>query len=142
MAYSNTDLMRFLEAQNKMYLTALSEIKKGKKETHWMWFVFPQIKGLGFSKTSKFYAIKDLAEADQYLSHPVLGKHLIEISAVLLQLNDKTALQIFGYPDDLKLKSCLTLFASLSNSHPVFEQVLQKYFDGLQDQYTLELLQF
>ncbi|WP_281225549.1 DUF1810 domain-containing protein [Flavobacterium aquiphilum] len=134
------ELTRFLEAQNQLYLQALAEINKGHKETHWMWFVFPQIKGLGFSETSLFYAIEDLAEAEQYLSHPVLGKHLIEISTALLQLKDKTALQIFGHPDYLKLRSCMTLFANIPNTNPIFEQVLEKYFDGSQDEYTLQLL--
>lgn len=134
------ELTRFLEAQNQLYLQALAEVNKGRKETHWMWFVFPQIKGLGFSETSQFYGIKDLAEAEQYLSHPVLGKHLIEISAALLQLKDKTALQIFGHPDYLKLRSCMTLFANIPNTNSIFEQVLEKYFDGLQDEYTLQLL--
>jgi len=134
------ELTRFLEAQNQLYLQALAEINKGRKEAHWMWFVFPQIKGLGFSETSLFYGIKDITEAEQYLSHPILGKHLIEITTALLQLKDKTALQIFGHPDYLKLRSCMTLFANIPNTNPIFEQVLEKYFDGLQDEYTLQLL--
>ncbi|WP_306350524.1 DUF1810 domain-containing protein [Flavobacterium sp. '19STA2R22 D10 B1'] len=133
-------LTRFLEAQNQVYLKALLEIKKGHKETHWMWFVFPQIKGLDFSESSNFYGIEDLEEAKQYLSHPVLGKHLIEISTVLLQLKGKTALQIFGQSDYMKLRSCMTLFAGITISNPIFEQVIEKYFDGLQDEYTLQLL--
>jgi uncharacterized protein (DUF1810 family) len=89
MAYSNTDLTRFLDAQNKLYLTAFSEIKKGKKETHWMWFIFPQIKGLGKSTISKYYALADLNEAEAFLNHPVLAKHLVEISQLLLTFKKK-----------------------------------------------------
>ncbi|MFL9831671.1 DUF1810 domain-containing protein [Flavobacterium sp. ARAG 55.4] len=134
-------LTRFLEAQNQVYLKALSEIKKGQKETHWMWFVFPQLKGLGLSKTSVFYGINDLNEAQRYLSHPVLGKHLIEISTALSALKDKTATAVFGSPDNLKLHSSMTLFAAVPNANPVFAQVLDTYFDGVPDNRTLELLQ-
>ena len=102
MANSNNDLMRFLEAQNKMYLTAFSEIKKGKKETHWMWFIFPQLKGLGSSDTANYYAIANLKEAENFLQHPILGKHLIEITTLLLGLKKKSAVTIFGDLDALK----------------------------------------
>lgn len=136
----NIELIKFLDAQNQVYLKALSEIKNGKKETHWMWFIFPQIKGLGSSDTAKHYAIKDLNEATAYLQHPILGKHLIEISEEVLNLKAKTATQIFGTPDDMKLRSCMTLFANLKNSNPVFHKVLEKYFNGLPDDRTLQLL--
>lgn len=135
------ELTRFLDAQNQMYLKALAEVRNGKKESHWMWFVFPQIKGLGFSETAKFYGIADLEEAEAYLAHPVLGKHLIEISEALLHINDKTATEIFGTPDDMKLRSSMTLFSKVQGTHEVFEKVLNKYFGGSLDDYTEELLQ-
>ena len=137
---TNTELIRFLEAQNQVYLKALSELKEGKKDTHWMWYIFPQLKGLGSSETALFYGIKDWNEATTYLQHPVLGQHLIEISLVVLQLEGKTATEIFGTPDDLKLRSCMTLFASVENTHPVFSSVLEKYFNGIPDERTVELL--
>lgn len=137
---SNMELKRFLDAQNQVYLKALSEIKEGKKNAHWMWYIFPQIKGLGYSDTAKFYGISDLQEAASYLAHPILGKHLIEISSAVLQLDGKTASEIFGTPDNLKLRSCMTLFANVQNTDPVFAKVLDKYFNGLQDESTLQLL--
>jgi uncharacterized protein (DUF1810 family) len=136
----NNGLMRFLEAQNQVYLKALSEIKEGKKNSHWMWYIFPQIKGLGSSETAKQYGIKDLNEATAYLQHPVLGKHLIEISEEVLNLSEKTATHIFGTPDDLKLRSCMTLFANVKNTNVVFQKIIVKYFNGLPDELTLELL--
>jgi uncharacterized protein (DUF1810 family) len=135
------ELRRFLDAQNQVYLRALSEIRNGKKMSHWMWYVFPQLVGLGNSETSKEYGILDLAEAKAYLAHPVLGKNLIEISEVLLNLNGRTAEDIFGYPDNLKLRSCMTLFAAADNAHPVFMEVLEKYFDGIVDERTLKILE-
>jgi len=132
------DLTRFLEAQNQTYLKALAELKSGRKQSHWMWFVFPQLKGLGRSSTANFYGIESLAEAEAYLNHPVLGKHLVEISQELLKHN-KSANEIFGSPDDLKLRSSMTLFAQVGNSDPAFDQVLQKYFDG-PDLRTIQLL--
>lgn len=137
---SNTGLTRFLEAQNQMYLKALAEIRNGLKESHWMWFVFPQVKGLGFSETAKFYGITDLEEAKAYLEHPVLGKHLIEISEAVLKIEGKTATEIFGTPDDMKLRSSMTLFSKVENANPVFEKVLDKYFLGSPNDYTEELL--
>lgn len=136
----NNELIKFLDAQNQVYLKALSEIKKGKKETHWMWYIFPQIKGLGSSETAKYYGIKDLDEATTYLKHPILGKHLIEITEEVLHLKEKTTSQIFGTPDDMKLRSCMTLFAKVENTNPVFEKVLAKYFNGVPDELTLQLL--
>ena len=137
---TNTELIRFLEAQNQVYLKALSELKEGKKDTHWMWYIFPQLKVLGSSETALFYGINDWNEATTYLQHPVLGQHLIEISLVVLQLEGKTATEIFGTPDDLKLRSCMTLFASVENTHPVFSSVLEKYFNGIADERTVALL--
>ncbi len=134
------DLKRFTAAQENDYAAALAEIKRGRKQSHWMWYIFPQIAGLGFSSTSKFYAIKDRNEAENYLAHPVLGVRLIEISNALLEVEGKTASQIFGSPDDAKLKSSMTLFGALEKASPVFQRVLDKYFDGAKDQRTLELL--
>lgn len=136
----NKGLTKFLDAQNQIYLTALAEIRRGRKESHWMWFVFPQISGLGHSSTAKFYGINDLEEAESYLAHPVLGRHLIEISEALLKVENKTATEILGTPDDMKLRSSMTLFAITSNAHPVFRQVLDKYFSGIPDEKTLRLL--
>lgn len=134
------ELIRFLEAQNQVYLKALSEIKEGKKNTHWMWYVFPQINGLGSSETAKYYGIKDINEATAYLQHPILGKHLVEIAEAVLNLNEKTAIQIFGTPDDMKLRSCMTLFANVKNTNPIFQKVLIKYFNGIPDELTLQLI--
>lgn len=105
-----------------------------------MWYIFPQIAGLGFSSTSIFYGIRDIDEALAYLGHPVLGKRLLAITDVLLTLPEDSATAIFGSPDDVKLKSCMTLFASLPNSQPVFQQVLDKFFDGTKDEKTLSLI--
>lgn len=134
------DLERFTDAQKNDYQRALSEIKNGRKRSHWMWYIFPQIAGLGFSSTSKFYAIKDIGEAESYLAHPTLGGRLVEISNALLEIEGKTANQIFGSPDDAKLKSSMTLFGALENTNPVFQRVLDKYFNGTKDHRTLELL--
>ena len=133
-------LQRFIDAQQSDYENALSEIKNGRKRSHWMWYIFPQIKGLGLSETSKFYAIKNISEAEEYVAHPVLGKRLIDISNELLNLQTNDAKQVFGSPDDLKLKSSMTLFASLLKSNPVFESVLQKFFQGQKDEKTLHIL--
>jgi uncharacterized protein (DUF1810 family) len=134
------DLKRFLDAQENDYERALAEIKRGRKRSHWMWYVFPQIAGLGFSSTSQLYAIKDRAEAELYRAHSVLGVRLVEISEALLEIEGKTANQIFGSPDDVKLKSSMTLFAALKNAHPVFQKVLNKYFNGTKDVRTLNLI--
>jgi len=133
------DLKRFLDAQNRDYAVALSEIRAGKKRSHWMWYIFPQIYGLGFSEMSKRYAISDLPEAAAYLDHPLLGKRLIEISVALLQLT-AGAREVMGSPDDLKLRSSMTLFAQVPGADPVFAVVLKKYFQGEKDKATLQLL--
>lgn len=135
-----SNLNRFLDAQEKDYAIALAEIRAGRKRSHWMWYIFPQIAGLGMSETSKFYAIKTKAEAESFLAHPVLGKRLVEISNALLNVEGKTANQIFGNPDDVKLKSSMTLFGTLENTNLVFQKVLDKYFDGAKDRRTLELI--
>lgn len=133
-------LTRFLDAQNQVYLNALAEIRNGQKRTHWMWFIFPQLKGLGISSTADFYGITGIEEASAYLQHPVLGKHLVQIASALLELEGKTASDIFGSPDDMKLRSSMTLFSQVENANPVFERVLDNYFKGIPDQKTLELL--
>ncbi len=133
-------LERFLHAQAPMYADALSELKAGRKRSHWMWFVFPQLRGLGHSPTASFYGISSHAEAVAYLGHPVLGGRLRECVAVLLVNEHKTALEIFGSPDDLKLRSCATLFAEVS-SESSFQAVLDRFFGGARDRKTLELLQ-
>lgn len=133
-------LQRFTDAQKADYEIALSEIRSGRKRSHWMWYIFPQIHGLGFSETSKFYALKSVDEAKEYLSHPVLGKRLIEISKALLDLPSVNAHSIFGSPDDVKLKSSMTLFASLPNADRVFQSVLEKFFYGEKDDKTLKII--
>ncbi|PAM95625.1 calpastatin [Flavobacterium sp. IR1] len=140
MAYSNNDLMRFLDAQNKLYLTALSEIKKGKKETHWMWFIFPQIKGLGSSDTANYYAIANIQEASEYLQHPILGKHLIEISELFLTFKRKSADGILGDLDARKLRSSMTLFSLVENASPIFQEILDAFFSGESDPLTLSII--
>ena len=133
-------LERFLEAQERSYPTALSEIRYGQKMSHWMWYIFPQLKELGYSSTAKYYGINGRDEAEEYLSHPVLGSRLREISGELLKLKSCDAGYVMGYPDDLKLKSCMTLFLKISGE-PLFQQVLDKFFGGEQDRATLKLLE-
>ena len=134
-----SDLSRFLKAQEYDYAQALREIRAGRKRSHWMWYIFPQIQGLGFSSTAQYYAIRDLNEAKDYLAHPVLGARLKEISEALLELDGLSAHEIFGYPDDLKLRSCMTLFRMADLNCEIFEQVLEKYYDGEPDRRTVEL---
>jgi len=134
------DLKRFLDAQENDFERALSEIKRGRKQSHWMWYIFPQIVGLGSSETSRFYAVKDRAEAELYLAHPVLGARLVRISEALMEIEGKTANQIFGSPDDVKLKSSMTLFGALKNTNPIFQSVLDEYFNGTNDLRTLQLI--
>ena len=134
------DLNRFLSAQEGVYERALAELKGGEKRTHWMWFIFPQIDGLGFSPMSKRYAIKSLDEARRYLQHPVLGARLLECVQALLEVRGRSAAEIFGYPDDLKLRSCLTLFVQVAQPGSVFEQALEKYYRGQPDEQTLSIL--
>ncbi len=134
------DLERFVDAQVGDYDRALAEIKAGRKRSHWIWYVFPQIDGLGFSSMSKRYAIKSVDEAIAYLAHPVLGPRLVEICESALAVEGKSARDIFGSPDDMKLKSCATLFASVSPQDSVFERLLEKYFQGERDGKTLALI--
>jgi uncharacterized protein (DUF1810 family) len=133
------DLDRFLLAQARDYDRALSELRAGKKQSHWMWYIFPQIEGLGHSPMSARYSIKSAAEARAYLDHPILGPRLRECATVVRDIVGRSAIQIFGSPDDLKVRSSATLFAAVSNDG-VFEQVLQRYFNGEHDKETLRLL--
>jgi len=135
------DLERFVEAQQSDYAIALSEIKSGRKQSHWMWYIFPQVLGLGYTGTSIHYGIKNLEEAAAYLEHEVLGKRLIEISSVLLSLETSDAHKIFGSPDNMKLRSCMTLFSLAPGADQVFQAVLDKFFNGQKDEKTLQLLE-
>lgn len=137
---SDKTLNRFIDAQDADYPVALSEIKQGRKKSHWIWYIFPQIQGLGFSETSKYYAIKNVKEAVEFLKHPVLGNRLINICQALLNLPGSDANNVFGSPDDLKLKSSMTLFASLPDTNPVFQLLIEKYFNGMKDNKTLALM--
>jgi uncharacterized protein (DUF1810 family) len=135
------DLQRFVEAQSGVYEDAVTQLRSGRKRTHWMWFVFPQLRGLGHSATAYRYGITGIDEARAYLAHPVLGSRLTECAAVLQQLDGRrTASDIFGYPDDLKLRSSLTLFAVASEPESVFERLLDKYFGGEPDERTVAML--
>ena len=133
------ELKRFIDAQENIYAVALSEIKNGRKRSHWMWFIFPQLAGLGYSATSKLYAIKNIEEAAAYLQHPVLGTRLVTISRQLLKL-ENNAHSIFGSPDDIKLQSSMTLFSSVRHSDAIFGLVLEKFFKGVEDPNTLAIL--
>lgn len=137
---NNNDLSRFEEIQKDVYGTALNEIRAGKKMGHWMWFIFPQIQGLGSSDLARYYAIKDKVEATQYLKHELLGKRLIEISRELLMLDTNDAVNILGQIDSLKLRSSMTLFSLLENTDPVFQRVINKFFGGNVDERTVALL--
>ena len=133
-------LSRFVQAQEGVYEQALTEIRSGRKRSHWMWFIFPQFEGLGFSETSRRYSIKSAAEAEAYLCHPVLGPRLVECAKAALSVEGRSAFDIFGSPDDFKLRSCATLFASVSPAGSVFERLLDAYFQGRRDDKTLRLL--
>lgn len=135
----NADLSRFHRAQARDYDTALAEIRSGRKRSHWMWYIFPQIAGLGFSSTAAFYAIRDLDEARAYLADPVLRGRLLEISGALLELPGSDPGAVMGYPDDLKLRSSMTLFALAEPDCPVFPAVLDKFYGGRRDERTVAL---
>lgn len=134
------DLSRFLQAQEGVYAAALAELRAGRKTSHWMWFVFPQFEGLGRSQTARFFAVKSLAEARTYLAHPVLGKRLRECTAAVLGVAGRTASEIFGYPDDLKFCSSMTLFERAEPDCDLFSEALDRFFEGRRDRLTLELL--
>lgn len=134
------DLQRFLDAHRKHYANAISELQRGRKVGHWMWFVFPQLRGLGLSSASAYYGISGAEEAAAYLAHPVLGTRLRTCCSVLLSHQNKSAREIFGTPDDLKLRSCLTLFAAVATDPAPFNAILDQYYNSTRDPRTLELL--
>lgn len=135
------DLQRFVDAQQSIYPQALAELHAGYKQSHWMWFVFPQITGLGHSSMAQRYAIADLHEAQAYLQHPLLGPRLEECAQAMLQHSDRTARQILGSPDDMKLRSSMTLFAKAAPERTIFQQLLDSFYDGKADPGTLKRLQ-
>ena len=133
-------LDRFVQAQDRTYESALTEIRNGRKRSHWMWFIFPQFEGLGSSAQSVFFSIKSIAEAKAYLAHPLLGPRLIECAGAVLAIDGRSAIDIFGSPDDMKLRSSATLFARASPDGSVFHRGLDKYFGGRADEKTLRLV--
>jgi uncharacterized protein (DUF1810 family) len=134
------NLERFVEAQKGVYEQATRELRAGRKRSHWIWFIFPQITGLGHSEMSRHYAISSLAEAEAYLKHPVLGPRLRECTQLVVDVEGRSIDEILGDPDDLKFRSSMTLFAHAGPDERVFRQALQKYFDGVEDRLTLERL--
>lgn len=137
----NSNLSRFLDAQQQTYQQAYAEVQAGEKQTHWMWYIFPQLKGLGVSNMSEFYGITGSDEAMAYLAHPILGSRLREICQLLMESHTDSAVAIFGTPDYLKLHSCLTLFAMVEDDDDsIFNQVINKFFGGNYDQETVSLL--
>ncbi|HPS41906.1 MAG TPA: DUF1810 domain-containing protein [Anaerolineaceae bacterium] len=131
------DLKRFVAAQAPVYTTVLAELNSGEKRSHWIWYIFPQLRGLGSSETSRYYAISSLDEASAYLSHPLLGTRLEECSRIVLSIEGRTAHEIFGSPDDWKLRSCMTLFSMVPGAPDVFGRVLDKHFNGEKDARTI-----
>lgn len=134
------DLNRFMRAQESTYYGVLEELRNGQKQTHWIWYIFPQIDGLGHSPASRYYAIKSIEEARRYLEHPVLGTRLVECSEIVLGIEGRSISGILGYPDDLKLKSSMTLFECAADRPSIFGLILDKYFNGERDENTLSLL--
>ena len=134
------NLYRFLIAQAHTYNTVLAELQAGRKSSHWIWFIFPQIAGLGHSSTTQQFAITSLDEAKAYLQHPVLGFRLRECTQLVLNVDGRSAEEIFGYPDYLKFRSCMTLFLTAATDNTLFKNALHKYFDGQPDQLTLDIL--
>lgn len=134
------DLERFVRAQSQDYDQALREIRAGRKRSHWIWYIFPQLKGLGFSYNAEYYGIADVEEAKQYLAHPVLSLRLTEITTALLTLPGKDPKAVMGHPDEIKLLSSMTLFAQISGDNSIFHQVIDKYYAGNPDKQTLQML--
>lgn len=134
------DLNRFILKQKEQFIVALKEIQNGRKRSHWMWFVFPQIKGLGSSDMANYYAISDLQEAKEYLSNAYLRRNLLLISEALLKLESNDAVGIFGVVDAMKLKSCMTLFLMVEPENNTFDKVLDKFFEGKRDEKTVNIL--
>ncbi|MDO9478488.1 MAG: DUF1810 domain-containing protein [Pseudohongiella sp.] len=135
------ELTRFVAAQELHYSVALQELRQGKKESHWMWFIFPQIAGIGYSQIARHFAISSTSEASAYLMHPLLGQRLLECCEAVLAIDSKTAHEIFGSPDDLKLHACVTLFSSVSPTGSVFHQIIDKYFAGKKHMKTVSCLE-
>lgn len=135
-------LSRFVQAQEDVYEHVIAELQSGKKRSHWMWFIFPQFDGLGFSATSRHFAIKNLEEAKAYLEHPILGARLLACAEAVMGIEGRTAHEIFGSPDDTKLKSCATLFAFVSEPGSVFDQLLTKFYQGKRCEKTFKLVGF
>ena len=135
-----TDVSRFIDVHKQFYRIALEEIRSGHKNSHWMWFIFPQIHGLGFSSVSRYYAIQGLEEATAFLQDPYLGGNLLEICHALLDLETSNATTVFGKPDDMKLRSSMTLFSLVPNADPVFQKLLEKHYAGERDHKTLRIL--
>ena len=136
------NLGRFIEAQLATYEGAMLELTRGRKDSHWIWYIFPQIEGLGRSDTAKFYAIKSLEEGRAYLEHPILGPRLIKACEILLSLKDASMDEVMGYPNDLKLLSSMTLFEALSDSNSIFTKIIELYFDDERDEASLEIILF
>ena len=134
------NLHRLLDAQAPVYDTVLNELRAGRKSSHWIWFIFPQIAGLGHSNMAQQFSISSLDEAKAYLHHPVLGQRLRACTQLVLDVNDRSAKEIFGYPDYLKFRSCMTLFLSAASDNTLFKDALLKYFDGQPDQLTIQVL--
>ena len=134
------NLNRFIEAQMTTYEGAMLELTRGRKESHWVWYIFPQIEGLGRSDTAKLYSIKSLEEGRAYLGHPVLGPRLIEACEILLVLKDASMDEVMGFPDDLKLQSSMTLFEFISGSNSIFTKMIELYFDDERDEASLEII--
>jgi len=135
------NLNRFIEAQMTTYEGAMLELARGRKESHWVWYIFPQIKGLGRSDTAKLYSIKSLEEGRSYLEHSVLGPRLIKACEILLSLKDASMDEVMGFPDNLKLLSSMTLFETLSDSNSIFTKIIELYFDDVRDDASLKILQ-
>ena len=137
---TNNGLERFVEAQDRVYVSVCEELAAGEKTSHWMWFVFPQLKALGRSPIAKHFGIESKDEALAYWKHPVLGSRLKECTKLVLAVGDKTIHEVFGSPDDLKFRSCMTLFAQVAPEEPVFSQALERFYGGQPDESTIELL--
>ena len=135
------DLSRFIKSQKRDFSLALEEIRSGRKTSHWMWYIFPQLKGLGYSGMSQYYGLDGVMEAAAYMEDKTLRSNLITICQALLALEGKSADEIFGYPDNYKLRSCMTLFLRAAPDCPIFREVLDKYFGGVEDEKTLCMLE-
>ncbi len=140
MASDPFNLQRFVDAQDRVYDRVLSELRRGEKTTHWMWFIFPQLRGLGHSPTATMYGLSSREEAIAYLQHPILGQRLKECTVIVNEIEGRSLGEIFGYPDDLKFKSCMTLFAVAAPEESAFKDALEKYCGGKMDKRTVELL--